>query len=116
MESQRNTKPHDKMNKIEIGTKVERIASDYTNGRKGEVIEINGERARVRWGNSPRTWVNFKFLKVLAAAAVVKGDWVQTPNSKSHTAYRVCENKAEGLVWHEYQGKRKMVKGQWQAA
>jgi hypothetical protein len=103
--------------KIEIGTQVERIASDYTGGRKGEVIEIKDERARVRWTNSPRTWVNFKFLKVLvlasAAPEVVKGDWIQTPNRKSHTAYRICENKAEGLVWHEYQGKRKMVKGVW---
>ncbi len=110
--------PMTTMNKIEIGTQVERIASDYTSGRKGEVIEINGERARVRWTNRPNTWVNFKFLKVLAAAApaVVKGEWIQTPNMKSHTAYRVCENKATGEVWHEYQGKRKMVKGKWCAA
>jgi hypothetical protein len=55
--------------KIEIGTQVERIASDYTNGRRGEVIEISGDRARVRWTNSPRTWVNFKCLKVIAAVA-----------------------------------------------
>jgi hypothetical protein len=55
--------------KIEIGTQVERIASDYTNGRRGEVIEISGDRARVRWTNSPRTWVNFKCLKVIAAPA-----------------------------------------------
>jgi len=40
--------------KIEVGTQVERIASDYTNGRKGEVIEINEGRARVRWNDSPR--------------------------------------------------------------
>ena len=88
---------------IEIGTQVERIASDYTHGRKGEVIEINGERARVRWENSPRTWVNFKFLKVLAVPAVVKGEWIQTPHMKKYSAYRICENKADGIVWHEYQ-------------
>lgn len=106
------------MNKIEIGTQVERIASDYTGGRKGEVIEINGERARVRWTDSPRTWVNLKHLKVLTAAApaVVKGEWMQTPNMKSCTAIRGCENPATGEVWHEYQGKRKMVKGEWCAA
>lgn len=104
--------------KIEIGTQVERIASDYTGGRKGEVIEINGQRARVRWTKSPRTWVNFKFLKVLAPSAVVisnttKGEWIQTPSMCSCSAYRICENTATGEVWHEYQGKRKMVKGVW---
>jgi len=61
-----NQKDKEKM-KIQIGTQVERIASDYTNGRRGEVIEISGDRARVRWTNSPRTWVNFKSLKVIAA-------------------------------------------------
>ena len=50
---------------IEIGTKVERIASDYTNGRKGEVIEIQDGRARVKWSDSPRTWVKFASLKVI---------------------------------------------------
>jgi hypothetical protein len=103
------------MNKIEIGTQVERIASDYTNGRKGEAIEINGERARVRWENSPRTWVNFRFLKVLSAPApeVVRGEWIQTPNMKSFTAFRICEKAATGESWHEYQGKRKLVNGEW---
>lgn len=96
---------------IEIGTKVERIASDYTNGRKGEVIEIKGDRARVAWANSPRTWVNFRFLKVLPG--IVKGEWIQTPRMKSYTAFRVCENPATGETWHEYQGKRKFCKGQW---
>lgn len=100
------------MSKIEIGTRVERIASDYTGGRTGEVIEINGERARVRWTDSPRTWVRFKCLKVLSdpAPAVVKGEWMQTPNMKSCTAIRICENTATGEVWHEYQGKRKIGK------
>lgn len=55
---------------IEIGTQVERIASDYTNGRKGEVIEVNEGRARVRWSNSPRTWVKFCCLKVTEASEV----------------------------------------------
>jgi hypothetical protein len=100
-------------NKIEIGTKVKRIANDYTNGRKGEVIEIKGDRARVRWEKSPRTWVNFKFLEVLAAVSplVIRGEWIQTPNMNSYTAFRVCENKATGEIWHEYQGKRKMIHG-----
>ena len=103
------------MQNITIGTQVERIASDYTGGRKGEIIEIKGERARVKWTNSPRTWVNFKFLKVLAVA-ITCGPWIKTPNMKSHDAYRVCKNRADGHVWHEYQGKRKMVKGVWIAA
>lgn len=95
---------HPTMNKIEIGTRVERIASDYTSGRKGEVIEVNGERARVCWTDSPRTWVNFKFLRVLdAAPTVTRGEWIQTPRMKSCTAFRVCENKAAGEIWHEYQ-------------
>ena len=102
--------------KIQIGTQVERIASDYTNGRKGEVIEINGERARVNWESSPRTWVNFKSLKVMAPAAspyVVKSEWIQTPNMKSCTAIRHCENKQTGDKWSEYQGKRKCTKDGW---
>jgi hypothetical protein len=91
--------------KITIGTQVERIATDYTNGRTGAVIEVAGERARVQWTNSPRTWVNFKSLRPLASA-VTKGEWIPTPNMLSCTAIRVCENKAMGLKWHEYQGKR----------
>lgn len=51
---------------IKIGTQVERIASDYTNGRRGEVIEVDeaAGRARVQWTKSPRTWVNFRYLKI----------------------------------------------------
>lgn len=102
------------MNKIEVGTQVERISSDYTNGRQGQVIEIKGDRARVAWDNSPRTWVNFRCLKVLTV--IVKGEWIQTPGMASYTAFRVCKNPATGETWHEHQGKRKMVKGEWRAA
>lgn len=57
--------------KIEIGKRVVRLASDYTNGRKGEVIEINNEkgRARVAWSEESngermklRTWIRFTDL------------------------------------------------------
>lgn len=68
------------MNNPTIGTKVTRIGSskDYTTGRRGEIVELNGDRVRVRWtherngspvyyagnkpGNGVRTWVNKKFL------------------------------------------------------
>lgn len=60
----------------QIGSKVERIAKDYTGGRTGEVIEIKENRARVKWtadkGGAPmnlRTWVRFQDLKVLAPSA-----------------------------------------------
>lgn len=57
------------------GMAVTRVASeqDYTNGRKGKIIEINqeAERARVHWTQektghkiSIRTWVKFSFLRV----------------------------------------------------
>lgn len=69
------------MGTLEIGHKVERLGSskDYTTGRKGTIVEINGERCRVRWTeestgapittmgakpqNGVRTWVNQKFLR-----------------------------------------------------
>ena len=81
--------------KIEIGTQVERIASDYTNGRKGEVIEIKEGRARVQWSNSPRTWVKFAALKVLS------GGWIETPNMKSHKAARTV-TLPDGTTYREY--------------
>ena len=52
----------------EIGKKVERISSDYTNGRIGTIVDIDIEkqRARVYWeAQALRTWVNFKFLKLI---------------------------------------------------
>ncbi len=51
-----------------VGSLVERIASDYTNGRKGNIIEIKDGRARVAWSDSPRTWVKFSALKLLRSA------------------------------------------------
>lgn len=48
---------------IKVEDKVIRISSDYTNGRKGVVVDVKGERAQVKWENAPKTWVNFKFLK-----------------------------------------------------
>ena len=38
-------------NKLTTGTRVQRIASDYTNGRQGNVVEMGegGNRARVMW-------------------------------------------------------------------
>jgi hypothetical protein len=59
---------------IEIGTTVKRIASDYTNGRTGRVIEMDGmkPRARVSWekdahGNPMklRTWVRLTDLQTV---------------------------------------------------
>lgn len=59
---------------IKLGAKVERIAKDYTGGRKGEVIEIADMRARARvlWTEERdghpmklRTWVRFQDLKPL---------------------------------------------------
>ena len=61
------------MNAIELGKTVTRIASDYTNGRIGRVIELdsNKSRARVSWESTAagtpmklRTWVRFSDLKV----------------------------------------------------
>jgi hypothetical protein len=87
--------------KIEIGTRVERIASDYTNGRKGEVIEINESRARVAWSDSPRTWVKFSALKVIEQIPVA-GAWNETPNMKGHKAVRTV-SLPDGTTYREYQ-------------
>lgn len=58
-------------NTLQIGARVERLgsASDYTTGRKGEIIEIKDDRCRVKWDGNPRTWVNKKFLRVIEPAA-----------------------------------------------
>jgi len=49
-----------------VGTRVKRVANDYTAGRVGTVIEVNEARRRVAW-DSPklRTWVNIKGLSTL---------------------------------------------------
>lgn len=61
------------MNTIELGKTVIRLASDYTNGRVGRVIELDGNkpRARVSWektsNGSPmklRTWVRLSDLQI----------------------------------------------------
>ncbi len=82
------------MPEIKLGSKVQRIAADYTNGRTGEVIELRGlsrplpknrgsgeerySRARVIWTLGPdgkdmpiiRTWVEVspKNLKLMEVA------------------------------------------------
>jgi hypothetical protein len=88
--------------KIEIGTTVKRIASDYTNGRIGEVIEINADdrRARVAWNGCPRTWVKFAMLEIMQPAKQVS-EWSATPNMKSHKAARTV-TLADGTVYREY--------------
>ena len=52
---------------VELGMRVKRIASDYTNGRVGRVIEIDPihNRARVAWEGHPRTWVKFACLAIV---------------------------------------------------
>lgn len=82
-------------NQIQVGTKVERIASDYTNGRVGTVIEVKDGRARVEWTKSPRTWVKFAALKVLSDG------WIETPNMKSCRAARTV-TLPDGTVYREY--------------
>lgn len=60
---------------LQPGQAVIRVASekDYTNGRKGSILEINdfAERARVHWTKeatghkiSIKTWVKFSALKI----------------------------------------------------
>ncbi|MDD4972041.1 MAG: hypothetical protein PHT07_21655 [Paludibacter sp.] len=57
------------METITVGCHVIRVSNDYTNGRRGQVIEIKEARARVKWelgsGKILRTWVRFKELKVV---------------------------------------------------
>jgi hypothetical protein len=74
--------------KFQVGDIVRRIASDYTNGRIGSVIEIPNQyggqggwdgRYRVKWktdgsgkplpGNGIRTWVDEKFIEPLIKKA-----------------------------------------------
>lgn len=53
---------------IKVNSTVERINSGRENGHIGIVVELAkiDPRARVLWGHSNiRTWVNFKFLKVV---------------------------------------------------
>jgi len=60
------------METIKIGSRVQRHQpSDYTHGRRGDVVDISGDRIRVKWDMWPdgtmklhpvRTWVNIKRL------------------------------------------------------
>jgi Tfp pilus assembly protein PilP len=60
------------MRVIKVGDRVERHQpGDYSDGRRGNVVDINGDRIRVKWDmhsgglmmNQPiRTWVNIKRL------------------------------------------------------
>lgn len=95
---------------FKIGTTVKRIASDYTNGRIGKVIEINVEssRARVAWNGCPRTWVKFAMLEIMEPSKKLNdwdkveiGQWRETPNMKSHKAARTIK-LADGTVYREY--------------
>lgn len=63
------------MKTIELGKTVVRIASDYTGGRIGRVIELDGikPRARVSWEKESngtlmklRTWIRLSDLQLLA--------------------------------------------------
>lgn len=74
------------MNTLAIGTKVQRLAAatDYTNGRTGEIVDINDvdKRYRVLWTGEPttrtdlfpngirplkvRTWVKFDAVREIA--------------------------------------------------
>lgn len=67
---------------ITLGSYVERIASDYTNGRRGRVVELDNTklRARVDWAGirnfdgdphkQLRTWVRFTDLRRVDALHV----------------------------------------------
>ncbi len=50
---------------FEVEDRVIRVSSDYTNGRKGPIVEIDHEkgRARVAWEGHPKTWVKFSVLR-----------------------------------------------------
>jgi len=60
------------MTTITIGSRVERTQpGDYTDGRRGNVVDLEGDRIRVKWDMHPngvmmahpiRTWVNIKRL------------------------------------------------------
>lgn len=59
------------METIKVGSRVERHQpGDYTDGRRGDVVDIEGDRIRVKWDMHPngapmnplRTWVNIKRL------------------------------------------------------
>jgi Tfp pilus assembly protein PilP len=56
---------------IKVGDRVERHQpGDYSDGRRGNVVDINGDRIRVSWDLLPggitmrpiRTWVNIRRL------------------------------------------------------
>lgn len=64
------------MNVLPIGSNVERISTNYTNGRTGKIIDVDHvkKRYRVRWwkekSGSPinwpsgfRTWCHFESVK-----------------------------------------------------
>jgi hypothetical protein len=88
---------------LSVGDRIERIASDYTGGRRGAIIETHDGRARIQWdAGHPRTWVKFSALKYIGTATV-RGVWMETPGSRHHIAIRTCKNEAAGTEWHEYQ-------------
>jgi hypothetical protein len=94
------------MHTIQINTTVK------NNGRTGTVTEANGTRSRVAWDNGSFTWVRSSRLHVPANPSVIRGEWINTPNMASHTAFRICSSPATGETWHEYQGQSKLQKTQ----
>ena len=68
------------MKTLTLGIYVKRLASDYTAGREGRVIEISESkgRARVHWERersgtpmSLRTWIRFQDLAPLTTPAEI---------------------------------------------
>lgn len=76
------------MTEIKVGVGVERTHDKWNGGRKGNVVELNGGRARVYWmiepdgckvrnssgGDGVRTWVKFQQLRVLPAPVEFPND------------------------------------------
>jgi len=100
-------------NQPKIGNHIQRISNGYL-GTVIEVDEVN-RRARILWDykGMPRTKISFKDLLVVKSMDSVFGDstptpsifgeWIATPNSKQHSAFRICKNEARGEEWNEYQ-------------
>lgn len=51
-----------------VNQRVVRNDGGYTKGRTGTVIEVDVEKkvARVKWDNSPRTWLKFTSIDSIA--------------------------------------------------
>lgn len=49
-----------------VGSRVQRVGSGTSDGKTGSVVEVQDSRARVMWDGDKRTWVAFRFLRVIA--------------------------------------------------